>query len=211
MKRSYNLCIVDNKGKKDLVYSTSTIEEMDKFTKCFVGYNDLINYFSNDINSGKSLELSNAEGKVELILFSNDKYNNDELIKFYFAYLFNNRNLIDSCLLSVLKDREINKYISDKDLWGAIKSYLKKDDYKKYRDVYLELTSFGAIDRNISDKVNDIRVVRSNYRDEDGIRYDDINSLIDEGNFDSIYRYYDLDDISNEDIERLNGGSNKKR
>ena len=211
MKRSYNLCIVDNKGKEDLVYSTSTIEEMDKFTKCFVGYNDLINYFSDDINSHKFLQLSNADGKNEFILFNNDKYNNDELKKFYYVYLLNHRELIDDCLLRVLKDRVINKYISDKDLWGAIKAYLKNGDYKKYRDIYLELTSSGAIDRKISSEVNDIRVVRSNYRDEDGIRYDDVNSLIDEGNFDSIYRYYDLDDMSNEEIERLGGGSNKKR
>lgn len=200
---------IDNKwGNRVILYKAKTIEEMDSFTMSFMGPKNMISKL-NDIYGcnyklGRLCLVNPYTNYEESIRYDGDNYNIDSIKKMYREYLLKNRKLIEGSLFRVVRcGVDINSNISDEDFNRVFYAYYKGNAYKKVRDTYFELIRLGVINR----VVNDEEIKRGN----DNFSNDVIEGLYNKGDYEEIYGYYDLDDMSSKDIDMLTRNTRGKR
>lgn len=206
MVREYKLFLKKYDGEKIIINKSRTIEDMDNYTNGFIGYNDLISdRVGKDYLEYKIFLESNFKEKVEYlpILFSTDKFDSKEVRELYLNFLKSKRFLIDKSLIkNVNIGVEVNRYMNNRDLERCVYAYFKNYPYKVVRDAYFALVYEGIIKRYISNDIIDRYTFEKYTSDTDDYF---LSTLIAYEDFDNIYKYYDLDNLSRRDRDYLTG------
>ena len=153
----YTLYATDGVNKI-IIKETDKIEDMDNYTKEFVGYKDIICHgagIKDDDNYKLYLE-NKYKDKVENIdiMTCYDELNLELIKEKYYELLNDNRELIKKSPIQYVKlGYKITPDISSNDLLFAIKVYLNPKSYKKIRDTYFLLCHKKYIKRTFDNSV----------------------------------------------------------
>ena len=203
IKKEYNLYMDTITGERILILGAETIEEMDNFTKLFIGPNDMVNELNNiygcDYKLNRLVLISGYTNREEPILYRGDQYKADNILMMYRDYLLEDKRRIDSSLIRVVKNGiSISSKMSDSEFGNVFRAYYNNSSYKKIRDTYFELLRIDRISRNVTDQI-----INSDFEKESVFSDERLASLVRDDDYEGIYGFYDLDDMSLNDIRYL--------
>lgn len=211
IKREFHLYMDTVTGERILILWAKTIEEMDRFTKLFIGPNDMVNELNNVYGRSYKLDrlvlISGYTNKEEPILYKGDQYKVDDVLMMYKDYLYEDKRRLATSLIRVVKKGiPIHSRMSDDELGDVFRSYYSNRSYKKIRDTYFELKRVGRVCGNVSDQI-----IKSDLTQERDFSDERLASLVRNGDYDGIYRNYDLDDMRACDLENLTRSTRGRR
>lgn len=206
MAKKYKLYLENTDGDIVIIGESNSIKDIDSYTFEYVGDDDLIWDIAGNamIEHRVNLE-SNYRGKVKYlpILYNSDNLDGERIRNLYLEFLKENRYLIKNSFIKYVNiGVDVNRYMSDIDLARCVYAYFNNYPYKVVRDVYFYLVANGKIVREVNYEIINRKFSYKYVSDSDD---EYLSQLISLNDYDRIYRYYDLDDLSSSDMEYLSG------